>query len=148
MRQAFPGKPTALYARGHNASLAATYVLGQRRDLKFYVLENGFLSYRQFYTRPRSLERSFELKRDDRDRTTAFDREIPFAHVPFGALLSFDLPDIFAKSQARGFILSPIDGDWDYMTEAAARSMAPAAVQLATGSVVDTKLREFLITNN
>jgi hypothetical protein len=148
VRQAFPGKPSALYARGHNTSLAATYVLGGRSDLKFYVLENGFLSYRQFYARPRSLEKSFELKRDDRDRTTAFDREIPFAYVPFAALLSFDLPDIFAKSQARGFIVNPIDGDWSYMTEAAARKVAPAEVQLATGAAVDTKLRKFLIANN
>lgn len=120
VRQSFGSVPAGLYVRGDNASLAATYVVARSPDLRFYVLRNGFTSFRQFYDRPRSLPASFELKREDRDRTTSFDREIPFAYVPFGALRSFDLPDLLARSQARGLIVQPLDGDWSVAEDATA----------------------------
>lgn len=127
------GHPVAgLYAHGHNATLAATYALAASSDLDFYILQDGFLTFRHFYERPQSLSKSFELKKDDRDRTTSFDREIPFAYVPFGVLRSFDLPDLLAASHARGLVLDPTDGEWNPMGETAARAILPAAVGLAT----------------
>jgi hypothetical protein len=146
-RRSFKDKSIALYARGDNASLAATYVVGQRRDLKFYVLRNGFLSYRQFYDRPKELALSFQLKKDDRDRTTSFDREIPFAYVPFAALRSFDLPDLLAGSHARGLVANPIDGDWNEMQQAGARNILPGRIQLTTGPDAPAVIREFLRGN-
>ncbi len=140
----FSGKPVGLYARGDNAALAVTYALGQRSGIKFYVLQNGFISYRQFYDRPHSLPRSFELKKEDRDRNTGFDREIPFAYFPFAALRSFDLPDILARSRAQGLIAAPIDGDWNYLAEADARKIVPAGVKLATGTAADVTVHEFI----
>jgi dienelactone hydrolase len=119
-RQAFGGVPAGLYARGDDAALAATYALARSAGVRFYILRNGFGSFRQFYERPRSLAASYELKTEDRDRTTSFDREIPFAYVPFGALRSFDLPDLLAQSQARGLIVQPIDGDWNVTEDDAA----------------------------
>ena len=146
-RQWFQGEPVALYARGENASLAATYVVGRDRGLKFYVLQNGFVSYRQFYTRPKSNAASFELKRDDRDRTTAFDREIPFAYVPFAALRKFDLPDVLAASSSKGLVVSPINGDWEHMLHNEALKMLPSRVTLATGPGAETDAQKFILDN-
>jgi hypothetical protein len=114
-REWFKGKPTALYAWGDNASLAATYAVASDRSIKFFVLREGFVSYRDFYRRPKSLATSFELKEDDRDRTTAFDREIPFAYVPFEGLRHFDLPRLLWLAQSQGLFVSPINGDWEQM---------------------------------
>jgi hypothetical protein len=143
-RQWFQGKPTALYARGENASLAATYVAGRDRELRFYVLRNGFVSYRQFYARPKSVTASFELKRDDRDRTTSFDREIPFAYVPFAALAAFDLPDLLSLSPAAGLVVSPIDGDWEEMRYEEARKMLPGSIKVAAGAGAETNADAFV----
>src|SRR5262249_10284179 len=76
----------ALYARGHNAALAATYAIAQGAAPDWAVLREGFVSFRQFYDRPRSLEASFALQADDirEQRKTAFDREIPHEYFPFG----------------------------------------------------------------
>jgi dienelactone hydrolase len=143
-RQWFAGRPAAVYARGDNASLAATYVVGSDRNLKFYLLRDGFISYRHFYLRPKSMAVSFELKRNDRDRTTAFDREIPFAYVPFAAMHSFDLPGLLASSPAPGLIVNPINGDWVPIEHDEARKILPARVKLATGSQADVAAGEFI----
>jgi dienelactone hydrolase len=63
---AFAGKPVALYARGDDAALAATYAIGEEQGFAWYVLRNGFLSYRQFLDRPASLKASFRLLDADR----------------------------------------------------------------------------------
>ena len=146
-RHWFRGKPLAVYARGDNASLAATYAVGRDRGLKFYVLQNGFVSYRQFYSRPESNAASFELKSDDRDRTTAFDHEIPFAYVPFAALRRFDLPDVLAAASSRGLVVSPINGDWEQMPHDEARKILPSKVRLATGPEAETDARKFILEN-
>jgi hypothetical protein len=93
-----------LYARGHNAALAATYAVAaaQGPAPEWAALRNGFVSFRQFLERPRSMQ-------------AAIDREIPYEYFVFGALHSFDLPQLLAKAKAKTFIVDPIDGDWDPM---------------------------------
>jgi dienelactone hydrolase len=131
----FAGKPVALYARGDNAVLAATYAIGEDPIFSGYVLRQGFISYRQFLDRPASLPASFRLFAQDRreERLTAFDREIPFSYFPFNVLAHFDLPDLLASSPARGFVLEPIDGDWKTMDTADAQRLLPRRVRAVAG---------------
>jgi dienelactone hydrolase len=108
-------KPLALYARGDNAALAATYaVAGLGNRLRWYALRGGFSSFRQFLDRPESLARSYALFSDSRDpeRLAAYDREIPFGYFVFDALRRFDLPQLLGRSPARGYLIDPVDGDW------------------------------------
>jgi hypothetical protein len=102
-------RPVALYARGPNAALAATYAAWQSGAK--IILRGGFQSFRQFFDRPKSLALSFQLRKEDKDRTTAFDREIPFAYVPFAALRSYDLPQL--RRADRTLVIDPINGDWE-----------------------------------
>ena len=56
----YAGKPVGLYARGEVSCLAATYAIARASDpgktpLRWYLLRDGFLSYRAFIERPRSL---------------------------------------------------------------------------------------------
>ena len=133
----FGGRRIAVYARGHNAALAATYSLSMDGEAapEWVVLRDGFISFKQFLERPQSMAASFRLLADDvrEHRKTAFDREIPHEYFPFGALLSFDLPQLLARSRAKITVIDPIDGDWNHLNARAAQAMLPAAVQL-TGS--------------
>ena len=142
--EAFPDKPVGIYTNGSDVSLAGAYVVAHCPELRFYVLQNGFASYRQFFDRPRSLATSFELKKDDRDRTSSFDREIPFAYVPFDALRGLDLPDLLARSRARGLVANPIDGDWAAMDQSDARKTFGASIGVITGPGSDAGIRDFL----
>jgi dienelactone hydrolase len=146
---AFPHKPIGLYARGQNASLAATYAIAQARaagktPLQWYVLRDGFLSFRAFIDRPRSLPASYRLLRQDRDRTTAFDHEIPAAFFAFDVLHSFDLPQLLTASPAKGLFVNPHDGDLDRMPPAAARALLPARVGVVADEEPDEKVLDFL----
>jgi hypothetical protein len=106
-------------------------------------LGDGFISYHHFIDRPVEAARSFELKADDKDRTTSFDREIPFAYTPFGALRYFDLPDLLA--QARGvLVLNPIDGDWKPLTKAEAMRWLPRNATVSVEHDPAKSLRTFL----
>jgi hypothetical protein len=63
---AIPGKPVGLYARCENACLAATYAIARAPDagrspLRWYLLRDGFLSFRAFLDRPKSLPASYRL---------------------------------------------------------------------------------------
>jgi dienelactone hydrolase len=146
---AFPGKPVSLYARGPNACLAATYAIARaaepgRTPLRWYVLRDGFLSYRAFFDRPRSLPASYRLLPEDRDRTTAFDREIPATFFLFEALRSFDLPQLLAASPAEGLVVNPLDGDRERLPESAARGLLPARVRSVSAEEPGGKVEEFL----
>ena len=145
----FPGKPVGLYARGENACLAATYAIARASDaggspLRWYLLRDGFLSYRAFLDRPKSLPASYRLLPEDRDRTTAFDREIPASFFAFDALRSFDLPQLLATSQARGLIVNPRDGDRGRLPEEAARSLLPPRVRAVSAEEPGPRVGEFL----
>jgi hypothetical protein len=142
VRQAppFAGKPVALYARGDNASLAATYAIGEEPAFSAYVLRNGFLSYRQFLDRPASFPASFRQLAQDRreERLTAFDREIPFSYLPFDVLAHFDLPQLLDSSPARGYVLEPLVGDWKVMSPPDAQRLLPPRVRAVAGiSAID-----------
>ena len=146
---AFPGKPVGLYARGENACLAATYAIARASDaggspLRWYLLRDGFLSYRAFLDRPKSLPASYRLLPEDRDRTTAFDREIPASFFAFDALRSFDLPQLLATSRARGLIVNPRDGDRGRLPEEAARSLLPPRVRAVSAEEPGRRVGEFL----
>jgi dienelactone hydrolase len=146
---AFPGKPIALYARGPNTVLAATYALAQpsgsgRLPIRGFVLRGGYVSYRAFFDRPKSMPASFRLLAEDRDRTTAFDKEIPAHFFAFDVLHAFDLPQLLASTSAEGLILDPIDGDGDVLSPLAARVRVPARVGIATGAEAAAKVRDLL----
>jgi len=148
---AFLGKAVGLYACGQNACLAATYAIARASDseptalkLKWYLLREGFVSYRAFIDRPRSLPASYRLLREDRDRTTAFDREIPAAFFAFDALRSFDLPQLLALSPADGLIVNPLDGDRDRLPETAARGVLPPRVRVVSAEEPGARVEEFL----
>ena len=124
----FPGKPVGLYARGQVACLAATYAIARASEpgqvpLRWYVLRDGFLSYRAWIDRPRSMPESYRLLPEDRDRTTAFDREIPASFFAFNALRSFDLPQLLALSRTEALIVNPVDGDCERLAENVARGL-------------------------
>jgi hypothetical protein len=137
------GPCAAVYAQGHNASLAATYAAARNPRRAAWILRDGFISYRHFIDRPVEAAKSFELKPDDRDRTTSFDREIPFAYIPFGALRYFDLPDLLAP--ARGMlVLNPINGDWKPLTKAEAMRWLPRNVTVSVEADPAKSLRTFL----
>jgi dienelactone hydrolase len=134
---AFAGKPIVLYARGPNSTLAATYAiarLGQSRQISCRVLRDGFLTYRDWFDRPLSLPASFRLVAEDRDRLSAFDREIPAHFLPFDGLRSFDLPQLLDSSTAPGLVIDPIEGDWRRRPETAVRGLLPANVRVVGGA--------------
>jgi len=145
----FPGKPIGLYARGHNASLAATYTVALQAEAKhcalsWYILRDGFLTYRAFVERPQSLRISYELKAEDLDRTTAFDREIPATYFPFDALHAFDLSQLLASSPAAGLVVHPIDGDWHTMREEDARRYLPTRIRIVSDAQPVRSIHDFL----
>jgi pimeloyl-ACP methyl ester carboxylesterase len=122
-----------LYARGHNASLAATYALAIGPQPKWAALAEGFLSFQQFVDRAHSMEASYRLQNDDirEQRRTAFDREIPHEYFVYRAWGSLDLPQLLARSKAKITVVDPIDGDWKPMTANDARAMLPRNIKLA-----------------
>jgi dienelactone hydrolase len=107
----FGGRPIALLARGPNAVLAVARALPHFSRLESYALYEGFQSYRDFLNRPKSLEISYQLRKDNSDRF-AYDREIPFFYIPWKGLLGPDLPDLLKATKARGTSEGVIDGDW------------------------------------
>ena len=114
---AFPGKPIGLYARGQNASLMAIYAIAHdgrgepgRTRLAWYLLRDGFLSYRAFFERPNALRDSFRLMPADGNRTTSFDREIPATFFVFDGLRHGDLPQFLAWSRRPGLDRQPDRG--------------------------------------
>jgi hypothetical protein len=148
---AFPGKPVGLYARGQDASLMATYAIardasvgsGQSR-LAWYLLRDGFLSYRAFFERPHSLRESFRLMPSDDNRTTAFDREIPASFFVFDVLRHWDLAQLLTSTRAEGLIVNPIDGDRNRVSESQARKRLPPRVRVIATAESDQRLRGFL----
>ena len=126
----------ALYARGHNAALATTYAVAAAQGAApdWVVLREGFISFRQFLERPRSMPASFLLQPDDsrERRRSAFDREIPHAYLVFDALSSFDLPQLLVRAKAKTIVVDPINGDWEPMSSSQAREMLPAPVRISS----------------
>jgi dienelactone hydrolase len=146
---AFPDRPVGLYARGENACLATSFAIARASDvggspLRWYLLRDGFLSYRAFLDRPKSWPASYRLLSEDRDRTTAFDREIPSSFFAFDVLHAFDLPQLLASTEARGLVVNPRDGDWGRLPEEAARGILPARVQAISADEPAARVEVFL----
>jgi dienelactone hydrolase len=140
----YTNKPIGLYARGDNASLAATYALAQKPSVDWFILRGGFLSYRQFLERPVSMRASFKLLTEDSGRTGTHDHEIPFQYFAFDVLHHFDLPELLASAQAKGIIVNPIDGDWNRMAASEARRVVPSKVQVVSEDQPDKAIARFL----
>jgi hypothetical protein len=147
----FPGKPVGLYARGQNSCLAATYAIARSSEpgqtsLQWYILRDGFLSYRSWIDRPQSMSESYRLLPEDRDRITAVDREIPASFFAWSALRSFDLPQLLALTRAEGLIVNPIDGDRNRLEESVARKLLPRSVRTVSSDEPGKQVAEFLET--
>ncbi len=149
----FAGQPVALYARGSNAALAATYLLydlAQSREarLSWYVLRDGFLSFHHFLDRPASARASFALHTGESFRTAVYDREIPYHYFAFDVLRRFDVPELLAAVPAPGLAVNPIDGDWKRLPEAEARKLVrPERLELAceaSAEEIAARFRKFL----
>jgi dienelactone hydrolase len=149
----FAGRRLALYGRGQNAALMITYLacwLGRSGELPvdWYVLRDGFVTYRHFIDRPASAPASFTLHTGERFRTAAYDREIPHHYFVFDVLRHFDLPDLLAAIAAPGLLVNPIDGDWKRLREVEARAiLGSARLQLAcdaAGEDVSMRFRKLL----
>jgi hypothetical protein len=147
----FPGKAVGLYARGPNASLMAAYAIASdarsgpdRARLRWYILRDGYISYRAFLERPAALRESSRLMPADVNRTTSFDREIPASLFVFDVLRSWDLPQLLASSRAEGAVVNPIDGDGDRMPEQATRMLLPRQVSVISSPAPDQAMGRFL----
>lgn len=104
MRQRRAG---ALYAAGPEAGLAAAFAINDAR-LRWFVLRDCFVSFRDFLERPKSLALSYELRKSERE---TLDREIPLYMIPFNGLRHVDIPRLLARTP--GMVLNPINGDWE-----------------------------------
>jgi hypothetical protein len=135
---------TAHYARGDDASLAATYALAGRSKLRWFILREGFVSFRQFFERPESLKASFALQTEERFRTATYDREIPYHYFVFDALRSFDLPQLLASTRAKGLVVNPIDGDWKPLAVPTARKLLPARIRVVTEAAPEAAIESFV----
>jgi hypothetical protein len=128
------GRPFACYARGPNTSLVLVHALpgltrGRRTAPQWYILRDGFLSYRQFLERPVSLERSYALFAD-REQEATSEKEIPFHLLPHRALERFDIMGTLGSVEAPGFVMDPLDGDWQPATASRSRYPVPSQVHL------------------
>jgi hypothetical protein len=142
-----PGRPLGLYARGPNACLAATYAIARiPTSLRWYMLRDGFVSYRAFVDRPKSLAASYRLMPEDRDRTTAFDREIPASFFAFDALRAFDLPQLLAASKAVGLVVNARDGDGARLPLETVRRLLPQRVRAVSADEPGHLIAEILGT--
>jgi dienelactone hydrolase len=145
---AFPGKPAGLYARGQDASLMAVYAIAREARapsrLEWYILCDGFLSYRAFFERPKALRDSFRLMPADGHRTTSFDREIPASFFAFDVLRSWDLPQLLDLGHADGAIVDPIDGDGDRISESEARRILPRRLRVISAPEPDEAVGQWL----
>jgi len=89
----------------------SNYTVGQCAAPQSCILRDGFLSYRQFLERPVSLERSYALFAD-REKEASSEKEIPFHLVPHAALERCDMAATLSSVKASGFVVDPLDGDW------------------------------------
>ena len=142
----------AIYARGPNASLAATYLIGysarsKELGLSWFVLRDAFTSYHDFIDRPNSLPVSYKLRSPDQDRNAPLDREIPAIFFPFDALRYFDLPLLLKSPNIPGLIVDALDGDWKPKSPVMARELRSGKLEVATGPSSDKEILNFAQTN-
>jgi cephalosporin-C deacetylase-like acetyl esterase len=149
----FRGKPIGLFGSGRFASLAALYAAVLDPEAAWLATEGGFLSYRSFIERPKSLRSSYTLSTTTDAAWDNIDAEVPASLFVFDVLHRFDVPDLYASLAPRPVLASgAIDGDWQTLGEAQADKLIAAArfrwrnpPALALGDKAGGKLRAFLI---
>ncbi|MGP0070256.1 MAG: alpha/beta hydrolase family protein [Isosphaeraceae bacterium] len=143
---AFHGKRIGLYARGRNASLIANYAIASEVQgrLNWYLLRDGYLTYRAFFERPVALRDSYRLMPADGNRTTSFNREIPASFFAFDVLRHWDLPRLMSSTRAEGLIVNPIDGDGVRLTEPEARKILPRPIRVISAERPEQEVTGFL----
>jgi cephalosporin-C deacetylase-like acetyl esterase len=149
----FRGKPIGLFGSGRFASLAALYAAVLDPDAAWLATEGGFLSYRSFIERPRSLRSSYTLSATTDAAWDNIDAEVPASLFVFDVLRRFDLPDLYASLAPRPVLAAgAIDGDWQTPEPAQASKLLasgrfrwPKTPGLAVGEEATGKLRAFLI---
>jgi hypothetical protein len=149
----FRGKPIGVFASGRFASLAALYAAVLDPEAAWLATEGGFLSYRSFIERPRSLRSSYTLSATTDAAWDNIDAEVPASLFVFDALRRFDLPDLYASLAPRPVLVAgAIDGDWQALEPGQASKLLttarfrwPKPPGLALGDEASAKLRAFLI---
>ena len=139
----------ALCARGQDASLAASYLLGYTAEAKspklnWFILRDAFLTYHDFLERPKSMPLSFQLLATDRDTSKQPDREIPGSYMPFDVLDCFDIPQLLAAPRIAGLLVNPVDGDWDRKAPERARKLLSRDLRLVSGDAPDQAIARFV----
>ena len=88
----------ALYGRGPNSSLAATYAIKLLSSscLEWAVLRGGYTSIQQFLEYPATL------------KSAAAGQTIPYDDFAFDALRAPDLPELLGSARARMFLIDPL----------------------------------------
>jgi hypothetical protein len=89
----------ALYGRGPNASLAATYAIWIHRsdfNLSWAILRGGFTSFQQFLDFPAALKPA--------NKGLA----IPFEYFAFAALRSLDIPQLLSGAACKTFLIDAV----------------------------------------
>jgi hypothetical protein len=138
----------ALYARGHNASLAASYLIGhtsqaQSLKLSWFVLRDGFVTWRDFLERPKSMPLSFQLITSDQGRTQVLDREIPYNYMAYDIAGHFDIPQLLSAPGVPGLVVNPINGDWERRDQASTRKLLTGKVKLVSNDNPDAAILRF-----
>jgi cephalosporin-C deacetylase-like acetyl esterase len=135
------GKPVGLLGVGVFASSAAAYAGVLEPRFERLMVEGGFVSYRSFIDRPKSMPDSFHLALpglagavrivvttektvrdsylvDSSARPAKIDREIPHALFVFDVFDKFDLTDLLSESAGRRptLVVNPINGDFEPMS--------------------------------
>ena len=144
----FRGLPVVLYGKGQASSLAVTYALQMidtgKVPRRGFILEDGFVSFRQFIDRPESQAKSYRLQHCEPKLEKPLDREIPAAYFVFDALRHFDLPQLLDASGAPGLALNPINGDWHRMSAHDAGHLLPARVRAVQSNAPEDEIRRYL----
>jgi dienelactone hydrolase len=140
--------PVALYGKGQASSLAVTYAL-QMSDLKKvskrgFIVEDGFVSFRQFIDRPEGQAKSYRLQHREPKLEEPLDREIPPSYFVFDALRHFDLPQLLDDAAAPGLALNPIDGDWRRMSAQDAQRLLPSRVRAVRADAPEDEIKRYL----
>jgi hypothetical protein len=116
----------------------------RQSQLNWFLLRDGFLSYRAFFERPRALSESFRLMPANGNRTTSFDREIPASFFVVDVLHSWDLPQLLSSISAQGLIVNAIDGEGDRLPERAALKLLPRHIRVVSGVEPHQGITNFL----
>jgi dienelactone hydrolase len=147
----FKGKPIGLVGVGPYMAQAATYAAALDEQFAWLVADGGFVSFRSFLDRPKSLRASYRLSPSFAAAWDGIDDEIPASLFVFDVLRRLDLPDLLSSVAPRPvLVVRPINGEREALTADAAVALLragryrwPAAPPVAAGTEADKQLCEF-----